>query len=198
MRTFVTVSHTVPPDGDWGLDDLAGAAGRVDLLCRNVQAALHWSHDLRRDVRMVLVFTADPDRPRTVLVDPGRIRNLHPDERSTAGRIRKALRHPCPDPWFEEVEPGLLVAPFGLAAALRELDGTPVALDRDGVPLEEAVAAGALPPDPVFLIGDHLPLTEEELSVAPGAVRLSLGPVWLHGNHAITIVHHVLDRAAGA
>lgn len=196
MRTFVTVSHTVPPDGDWGLDDLAGAAGRVDLLCRNVQAALHHSHDLRRDARAVLVFAADPATPKTVLVDPSRIRNLHPDERSTAARIRKALRHPCPDPWFEEVEPGLLVAPLGLAAALSELGGTPVALDRDGTPLEEAAAAGAVPPDPVFLLGDHIPLSGEELSAAPGAPRFSLGPVWLHGNHAITIVHYLLDRGA--
>ncbi len=195
MRTFVTVSHTVPPDGSWGLDDLAGAAGRVDLLCRNVQAALHHSHDLRRDARVALVFAADPERPRTVLVDPRTIRNLHPDERSTAGRVRKALRHPCPDPWFEEVESGLSVAPFGLADALSELGGTPVALDRDGEALEATVATGRMPPDPVFLMGDHLPLSEEELAVAPDALRVSLGPVWLHGNHAITIVHYVLDRA---
>lgn len=195
MRTFLTVSHTVPPDGDWGLDDLAGAAGRMDLLCRNVQAALFWSHDLRRDTLAALVFAADPDRPRTVLIDPRSVRNLHPDERSTAARVRKALRHPCPDPWFEEVEPGIRVGPFGLAAALGELDGTPVALDKDGVALEEAVAAGALPPDPLFLMGDHLPLTGEELAAAPGAVRVSLGPVWLHGNHAVTITQYVLDRA---
>lgn len=194
MRTFLTLSHTVPTDGAWGLDDLAGAAGRVDLLCRNVQAALHHSHDLRRDVRVALVFVAGPNGPKTVVLDPSQIRNLHPDERSTAARIRKALRHPCPDPWFEEVEPGIQVAPFGLAEAISELGGTPVALDKDGVALEEA----AIPKDPLFLLGDHLPLTPEELAVVPEALRVSLGPVWLHGNHAITIVHYVLDRRGTA
>ncbi len=196
MRTFLTVSHTVPPNGDWGLEDLSGAAGRVDLLCRNAQAALHYSHDLRRDTRVAFVFLADPSSPRTVVLDPRFIRHLNPDERSTASRIRKALRHPCPDAWFEDVEPGIQVAPFGLAEAIAELGGTPVALDKDGAPLE--TAAKDLPADPLFLMGDHIPLSEDELAAAPDAVRISLGPVWLHGNHAITITHYLLDRAAAS
>ena len=91
-RTFLTVSHTVPTDGAWGLDDLAGGAGRVDVLCRNVQAALCWSHDLRPDTDVVLVF-ADPERPTAVRIQGGQVRLLNPDERSTASRIRNALRH---------------------------------------------------------------------------------------------------------
>ena len=190
MRTFVTVSHLVPADGDWGLDDLAGGAGRVDLVCRNVQAALHWSHDLRPDTQFVACFVADPDAPRCVRIDPTRIRNLHPDERSTAARLRKALRHPCPDPWWEEVEPGVEVAPFDLGDLLVDLEGTPVVLHKDGARLEDAI----LPDDPVFLLGDHLPLTDDELALAPDAVRISLGDRWLHGNHIIAVMNWWLDR----
>ncbi len=192
MRTFLTVSHTVPSDGDWGLDDLAGGAGRVDLLCRNIQSAVHFSHELRRDTRVALVFVADPEAPKTVIIDPRTIRNLHPDERSTGARIRKALRHPCPDPWFEDVEPGIQVGPFGLAEAIEELGGNVVALEKDG----EALETTTIPDNPLFLMGDHIPLRPEELAVAPDAHRISLGPVWLHGNHAITIMHYVMDKRA--
>lgn len=190
MRTFITVSHTVPPDARWGLDDLAGAAGRVDLVCRNVQAALFTSHGIRRDTRFVAVFAADAERPRAVRIDGGAVRNLHPDERSTAARLRKALQHAAPDPWWEEVEPGVHAAPFDLRGVVQDAGGTPIILHKDG---DDGLAA-AWPDDPVFLMGDHVPLTEEELAVAPHARRISLGDTWLHGNHVTAIVQWLLDR----
>lgn len=192
MRRFVIVSHTVPPAGDWSLDDLAGGAGRVDVLCRNVQAALCWSHDLRADTEVVMVFAADPAMPRAVRIHGGQVRLLNPDERSTAARIRNALQHPCPDPWWEDVEPGIQVAPFTLAEALAELDGEPVVFHKDGNPLQ----AAAVPEEPVFLMGDHQPLTDEDLAVAPDAARFSFGGRWLHGNHIIAITQWLLDQEA--
>lgn len=188
MRTFVVVSHTTPADGAWGLDDLAGGAGRVDVLCRNVQAALCWSHDLRDDTRVVLVF-ADPARPTAVAIDGAAVRRLNPDERSTAARIRNALQARPEDPWWEDVEPGIRVAPFTLAEVVADLDGTPVVFHTEGTPVLDAT----WPEDPMFLMGDHQPLTDDELAVAPGAERISFGPRWLHGNHVIAITQWVMD-----
>lgn len=188
MRTFVTVSHTGDASGDWSLDDLAGAAGRVDVLCRNVQAALCWSHDLRSDTIVVLVF-ADPSRPTAVRIEGARVNRLNPDERSTAARIRNALRARPEDPWWEEVEQGIQVAPFGLAEVLADLEGTPVVPHKDG----PAVNGAALPADPVFVLGDHQPLTDAELALLPDAPRFSLGATWLHGNAITSILHWVMD-----
>ncbi len=189
MRTFLTVSHTVPPSGDWGLDALSGSAGRVDLLCRNVQAALFWSHDLRPDTQVVLVFVADETRPTAVRIRGVAVNKLNPDERSTAARIRNALQARHEDPWWEEVESGIDVAPFTLAEALEDLDGTPVVLHRDGTP----VASAPWPEDPVFLLGDHQPLADDELAAAGDAMRVSFGDKWLHGNHVIAIVNWMMD-----
>ncbi|MHB8634091.1 MAG: tRNA (pseudouridine(54)-N(1))-methyltransferase TrmY, partial [Thermoplasmatota archaeon] len=56
VRRFVCVSHTGDASGQWHLNDLAAGAGRVDVLCRNVQAAFFLSHGLREDVEVYLVF----------------------------------------------------------------------------------------------------------------------------------------------
>lgn len=191
MRRFVFVSHTVPPDGLWTIDDLAGGAGRVDVLCRNVQAAMFLSHGLREDTDVFLVFTKEPTNHVTVRFEGQRIKRLNPDERSTAARIRNALRERHQDMWWEEVEEGVHVAPFGLGRLLKELPGTPIILHKDGTPLAEST----LPEEPVFLLGDHQPLTEDELAVAPDAARVSLGPIWYHGNHVTSIIQHHLDQA---
>ncbi len=194
MRRFVFVSHTVPPNGLWTIDDLAGGAGRVDVLCRNVQAAMFLSHGLREDTDVYLVFQKETTEPVTVHFQGSQIKRLNPDERSTAARIRNALRARHQDLWWEDVEDGVKVAPFGLKRLLQELDGTPIVLHKDGTPLENA----EFPSHPIFLLGDHQPLTDEELAVVPDAARISLGDQWYHGNHVTVIVQHHLDRGGAS
>lgn len=190
MRHFVLVSHTVPADGNWGLDDLPGSAGRVDVLCRNIQAAVSWSHDLRMDTQVTLVFHADLDAPKAIRLNPAKINRLNPDERSTAARIRHALRHPTPDPFWDDVENGVEVAPFDLSQVLEEMKGTFVVLHKDGAPIQKV----AFPDDPIFVLGDHQPLTDEEIAMVPAASQVSLGDRWLHGNHVIAVVQWMMDQ----
>ena len=194
VRRFVTVSHTTDPTGAWPLADLTGAAGRVDVLCRNVQAALCLSHHLREDVEVYLAFVREPARPRVVRIEGSRISRLHPDERSTAARIQQALAADWPVPDWKEVQRGLSVAAFSLEELLRELAplGTLVLLDPDGVPAREA----AWPEAPVFLLSDHVPFTpaEQALLAQAATQRVSLGAPWYHGNLAIGVVHWLLDQ----
>lgn len=194
MRRFVFVSHTVKPDGNWPLDDLAGRAGRVDLLCRNIQAAMFLSHGIREDTDVYLVFVQEPADEVTIRIQGSKVRHLNPDERSTAARIRKTLRARHQDLWWEEVEPGIHIAPFGLHRVMQDIDGTPVILHKDGSALEEAT----FPEHPVFVLGDHQPLTDDELGLFPDAARVSLGPVWYHGNHVVSVVQYTLDLREAA
>ncbi len=49
MRRFVVVGHKAASSGDFKLDDMAGGAGRLDILLRCVNTSLFLSHSIRRD-----------------------------------------------------------------------------------------------------------------------------------------------------
>jgi tRNA (pseudouridine54-N1)-methyltransferase len=194
VRRFATVSHTGKSDGNWHLNDLAAGAGRVDVLCRNVQSAFFLSHGLREDVEFYAVFARSPVRQKTVRIEGAKIQMLNPDERSTAARLQQALQASWSVPDWKDVQRGLAVARFGLDGLLEDLAGkcTPVLLDPKGTPI-----AGWTPPaEPLFLLSDHVPFTKAEYAAldGKGVQRVSLGGQWYHGNHAIAIVHWWLDQ----
>jgi len=191
MRQFVVVGHDAPTTPDFSLDDIAGGAGRLDVLCRCVSAALFLSHDVRRDVRVHLVLGDE----FTVTFDGASVRRVNPDERSTAALIRGALEERREAVGHEPVEtsPGVSLYRMGFAATLDRLatDGTVVALHEDGDPVVDR----PVPTDPVFVLSDHREFTEGEADrlaeVADERVRL--GPEAIHANHAITVAHNYLD-----
>ncbi|HUR25444.1 MAG TPA: tRNA (pseudouridine(54)-N(1))-methyltransferase TrmY [Candidatus Thermoplasmatota archaeon] len=194
MRRFATVSHTGRSDGDWHLNDLSAKAGRIDLLCRNIQSAFFLSHGLREDVEFYAVFAESALRQKTVRLQGNAIQMLHPDERSTAARLQQALQAAWSVPDWKEVQRGLAVARFGLEGLLDDLKGkcTPVLLDPKGTPIE----SWEPPKDPLFLLSDHMPFSKAEYAAldAKGVQRVSLGPHWYHGNHAISVVQWFLDK----
>jgi tRNA (pseudouridine54-N1)-methyltransferase len=194
VRRFVTVSHTGDSSGNWHLNDLTAGAGRVDLLCRNIQSAFFLSHGLREDVESYSVFAQSVLRQRTVRIEGSKIQMIHPDERSTAARIQQALKDGWSVPDWKEVQRGLSVAAFGLEELMEDLKGkgTPVLLDPQGIPVMEAT----FPADPIFLLSDHVPFNKAEYRFLDGlgAQRISLGPHWYHGNHAIAVVQWAMDQ----
>jgi tRNA (pseudouridine54-N1)-methyltransferase len=196
VRRFATVSHTGRSDGAWHLNDLSAGAGRVDVLCRNIQSAFFLSHGLREDVESYAVFAESALRQKTVRLQGNAIQMLHPDERSTAARLQQALQAAWSVPDWKEVQRGLAVARFGLEGLLDDLRGkcTPVLLDPDGT----AIESWEPPKDPLFLLSDHMPFTKAEYAAldGKGVQRVSLGPHWYHGNHAISIVQWFLDKRA--
>ena len=50
MRYFVIIGHKAATTGSFKLDDIAGGAGRLDILVRCVNSAFFLSHNLRKDV----------------------------------------------------------------------------------------------------------------------------------------------------
>jgi tRNA (pseudouridine54-N1)-methyltransferase len=194
MRQFVVVGHDAPTTGDFSLDDLSGA-GRLDLLARCVIDGLLTSHGIREGGRVHLVLRDDV----TLRLDGATLRNLHPDERSAAALIRSALaeRDRAVGHQPVEVSPGLSLVGVGLAETLDALaDAGPlVRLGLDGAPARETPA----PSDPVFVLSDHRAFSDADRAVLDErTVRtVSLGPVALHANQAITVAHNWLDTADG-
>ena len=191
MRQFIVLGHDAPTTPDFSLDDLAGGAGRLDVLCRCVNSAFFLSHAIRDDVRVSLVLRDE----LTVEFDGEDLRRLNPDERSTAALVRNALdrRDEAIGHMAVESSPGVSLTKRGfepvLEAAAR--DGTVVQLHEDGDPVVDVEP----PENPVFVLSDHHDFADEEERLLSEAAdeRVRLGPELLHADHAITVAHNFLD-----
>ncbi|WP_336036236.1 tRNA (pseudouridine(54)-N(1))-methyltransferase TrmY [Halobacterium yunchengense] len=189
MRQFVVLGHNAPTDPDFSLSDLAGGAGRLDVLCRCVNSALFLSHGIREDVEISLVLRDEV----TVRIDASDLRYMNPDERNVAGLLKQALEAKDQAIGHREAEstPGIHVSKRGFEAVLDALDGTVVELHEDGDPLADVEP----PEDPVFVLSDHEDFTDAEASLLAerSDCRVRVGPEVLHADHAITVAHNYLD-----
>ncbi len=193
MRYFVIVGHKAATTGDFKLDDIAGGAGRLDILVRCVNSAFFLSHDLRKDVEAYLVCEGGNDAPKTVVFKGQELRYLNPDERSTASLIRNALLKPLDDGEVRS-SPGVYVSRASFSDVIKGLSakGRLVYMKEDGQDCREY----DYPEDPVFVLGDNRDLTAEEeaelLSYSPD--RICIGPHSLHADHCMIVVHNDMDR----
>ncbi|MFB6094935.1 MAG: tRNA (pseudouridine(54)-N(1))-methyltransferase TrmY [Halodesulfurarchaeum sp.] len=191
MRTFVVLGHTAPTDPEFALDDLAGGAGRLDVLCRCVNSAFFLSHDLRSAVRTFLVLGDDV----TIRLEGSELRYLNPDERNIASLLRQALERVEDAIGQTEVEstPGIYVSKRGFEPVLEaaSAEGTLIQLHEDGDPLVDIEPPGS----PVFVLSDHQDFTEEESAMLSESVdhRVRVGPKRLHADHTISVVHNFMD-----
>jgi len=191
MRQFIVLGHNAPTTPEFSLDDLSGA-GRLDVLCRCVGAAVFLSHGIRDSVRVRLVLSDE----YTLRFDSDTLRRLYPDERTIAARIRDALeqREDAIGHMPAEVSPGMELYRLGFEATLDDAsDGTLVQLHAEGTPLPEA----SLPDDPVFVLSDHEDFTDSEAELLADRAdqRLRVGPETLHADQTITVAHNWLDTA---
>ncbi|WP_459191564.1 tRNA (pseudouridine(54)-N(1))-methyltransferase TrmY [Halosimplex sp. J119] len=191
MRQFIVLGHEAPTTDDFALDDIAGGAGRLDVLCRCVTSAFFLSHDIREDVRVHLVLADE----FTVTFDGDRLRRLNPDERSTAALVRNALaeREEAIGHQPVETSPGVSLTRRGFEPTLDDAarDGTVVQLHEAGDPVVDVEP----PEDPVFVLSDHndFAASEADLLAEAADERVRLGPERLHADHAITVAHNYLD-----
>lgn len=191
MREFIVLGHEAPTTPDFSLDDIAGGAGRLDVLCRCVTSAFFLSHDIRDEVRVHLVLRDE----YTVTFDGADLRRLNPDERSTAALVRNALEERDEAIGHQPVEtsPGVSLTRRGFEPTLADAarDGTVVQLHEDGDPVVDV----PVPENPVFVLSDHRDFTdvEAELLADRADRRVRLGPERLHADHAITVAHNFLD-----
>lgn len=193
MRRFLILGHKAAIEPDFTLNDLPGAAGRLDVLCRAIGATLFLSHGIRRDVETSLLLQ---DRVH-VRISGEWVKRLNPDERSTAALIKHALKaltdSTVPDGDDVRSTPGITAARRSLSGVLDSFlaaDASPVVLHEDGEPAE----GFPFPENPAFILSDHTEFTEADQIVLADYPRISLGSTALHTSQAITITHYLLDQ----
>jgi tRNA (pseudouridine54-N1)-methyltransferase len=194
MRDIVVIGHKAKTNGYFSLNDLPGSAGRMDILCRCVSSALFISFGMRRDVNVNLLLLGDPEPGKIIRFEGLNLKYLNPDERSSGSLIQKALQKNAIEKYTHST-PGVWIRRGDLKSILSEFKGrTLLYLREDGEDIREFAREIR---DPIFILGDHTGVTEdeEEQILKAGAKIISVGPISLHSNHCITLVHNELDRA---
>ncbi|MDD1771496.1 MAG: tRNA (pseudouridine(54)-N(1))-methyltransferase TrmY [Methanomassiliicoccales archaeon] len=191
MRRFIIIGHKASTTADFKLDDLAGGAGRLDVLLRCINSAFFLSHDLRKDVEVLLILQGPPGPPKSIRLVGSELRYLNPDERSTGALIRNALMKEARSE--ERSSPGIYISGRNLQDTLGLLEETElIYLKESGEDIRNAQLAENV----TFVLSDHMDLTDEEESMVllKAPKTLKLGPISYHADHCITIVNNELDR----
>lgn len=194
MIRFVILGHRAHTTADFKLDDIAGGAGRLDILTRCVNSAFFLSHDLRKDVELYLLMLGGEDAPKLIRFDGKELRYLNPDERSTASLIRNALIKKLEPDREVRSSPGVFVCRKNLEELMEMLskDSNFIYLREGGTDIREY----GFPENPCYILGDDRDPSEEEEEIMSRYPydKISLGPVSLHANHCMVIAHNEMDR----
>lgn len=128
--------------------------------------------------------------PKLIRFEGSRVRYLSPDERSAASLIKKALEKKAQEFWTEST-PGVSIRKGDFGDLLEELDRKIIYLREDGEDIR-----GKKFEEPLFVLGDHEGLTGEEEKIIEGYEHeiLSVGPLSLHAEHCIVLLHNEMDR----
>ncbi len=193
MRAFLIVGNKAVTK-PFNLNDLAGSAGRMDIICRCIAQSLFVSHGIRRNVEVYVLLLGSPDPPKALKIVGSEVRYMAPDERNVGGIIRKALSLDVDKDWRIS-SPGVYVARKNLEELLEELSRVYeiVYLREDGVDIRD-VACDLK--NPLFVLGDHIGLKEEDerLVLKYAKMVVSVSKLSLQADQCIVIVHYELDR----
>jgi tRNA (pseudouridine54-N1)-methyltransferase len=198
MRSFIVVGHKATTSPNFSLEDIPGTSGRLDILCRCINAAFVLSHGIRKDVNVFLVLLGG-ESAKNLWLRGDHLKHLNPDERTTAALLKKALSVAGSAEWMEST-PGISVRTGSLAGTLQDLGGARLFyLREDGEDIRDInnidINADNIPDNAVFVLGDHVGMTDEEegLIAQSGAKVISVGPLSLHADHCIVLINNFLD-----
>ena len=209
MRRFAIIGQRAMSQGKLPLNDMAGGAGRMDVLVRAMMSALMTSHGFRDDTEIILHLQGGPGPNRRVKIDGRTVRGIHAEERSVAGQIGKVLKQPTPPKghWVER-SIGIWDSGGDILDTIGEWSNTRiVALDADAERLWKNKSVIPIVSKPLskvqndnsefrgvdigFILSDDKPLEQD---LPEQIIRRSLGDIWLQGHLAIAICHFLIDE----
>ena len=213
MRRFAIIGNRAMAQGKLPLNDMAGAAGRMDVLVRALMSALMTSHGMRRDSEIILHLHGGPGPSRRVKFVGAELKGVHAEERAVAGQIGKVIQLPTParGQWLQRSD-GIYDGGGDIENTISEWkDSTIICLDAAAPRLwsvdsiipqqsnphsksvgewDQTEVSGI---DIAFILSDDKPLTESQTLMENTTPR-SLGEEWIQGHLAIAICHFLLDE----
>ena len=187
MRHFVYFSKTAATSGKALSEGNLMKAGRMDIAIHTIIASFFLSHDLRKDVKMHLVFYGMPDPPKHIEMQI--VPELDISKKDVANLIKKIL-YKYKQGEKKEVLPGCFVEKKSFLKVIEELkeQGNEIyVLDKKGEDIREA----EISKNCVFILGDHEGLPEKELKrLKKITIPVSVGPKIYFASHVAAIVNN--------
>jgi len=190
MKEYIYFSRHAATSGKALSGDLM-KAGRMDIAIHVLIAAFFLSHDVRKDVKLHLIFYGMPEPPKHIEIQ---ITNeLDISKKDVAGLIKKIL-YKYKEGKKTEVLPGCFVEKKSFLKVVEELidEGKKIfILDKKGKDIREV----KIPDDCVFILGDHDGLPEKELRRLKKSCELvSIGDKMYFASQVVAVLNNELDR----
>ena len=211
MRRFAIIGNRAMSQGKLPLNDMAGGAGRMDVLVRALMAGLLTSHGIRHDTEIILHLMGGPGPSRRIKFVGSLLKGVHAEERAVAGQIAKVIKEPTParGHWTERSS-GIFDSGGDIQHTLSEWDGVNVVCLEANAPRlwngDQKLPVNGTPHssfegehgnfqvsgmDIGFVLSDDKPLNTE---ISEQLLTRSLGSEWLQGHMAIAVCHFLLDQ----
>lgn len=190
LRRFAIVGTRAMAKGKLPLNDLAGGAGRMDVLIRALMSSILTSHGMRKDVEFTMILLGGPGPARRIKFVSNELKGIHAEERAVAGKIAAVIKEPMPPRghWIER-SPGIYDGGGGLDMTLDEWGCPIIRLEADSPVLYSGQLPANFEIDDIgFILGDDTTLESER------GIPRSLGKNWLQGHTCISIIHFLLDE----
>jgi tRNA (pseudouridine54-N1)-methyltransferase len=191
MRQFVYFSKSAVTSGNALSEGNLMKAGRMDIAIHTIIAGFFLSHDLRKDVKMHLIFYGMPDPPKHIEIEVKP--ELDISKKDVANLIKKIL-YKYRQGERKEVLPGCFVEKksfLGVIEELQEQGNEIYVLDKKGKDIREI----NISENCVFVLGDQDGLPDKELKrLKKIAVPVSVGPRVYFASQVVAVVNNELDR----
>ena len=174
MRRFFVISNTVDTSKPLFLNSLT-AYGRLDVLCRCINAAFFLSNDFRKDVVLSIFF-----RINNIVMEiwGDEVRGINPDERAIAGVLKRVFNgHSYPGIRFYSSNPKQYLQKQKF-----------MVIDRRG-----DQSLHKLKKYDSFLLGDQTGFHKETYARLSNQPKMSLGNSTYLSSQVITILNYLLD-----
>jgi len=190
MREFIYYSKNAVTTGNFPLDNLM-KAGRMDIACNVIISVFFLSHDVRKDVKLHLIFDGAPNPPMHLIFEYDK--DMPISKKDVAGLIKRMLyKAPKEQGRITEVFPGCSIEKKSFESLVKELDSdgkNVFILDERGEDIRDVKLKG----NEVFIIGDQDGFPGKEKFVKR-VEKISVSPKILFASQVVTIIHNEIDR----
>lgn len=192
-RSFLLKASTAHTAPDFDLRQVASTSGRLDIICRCIQAAFTGPKGIRADVEFTAVLEGPPHPPLAIKLSSTQLRELPADEETIASWILNSMQP-------NSGSNGLLLRRESFEKAVRGIRSSNRSvfyLHEDGEDLETLKGRGFS--EVGFILGDQVGLdaASERFLDAQGIPRLSIGPRSYLSSSCIVFVNSFLDLIEG-